>query len=478
MAYSPVSPLSAARMQPLVFSIVTLLGLSAPAAMAATIWPVTTCADSGAGSLRSVIGAATTVSGDTVDMSMLACSVISLHTGAITVAQNNLTITGPTASTLTVTGMYNGIVEKDRLFTHTGNSTLYLTSFDMQYGDVQTTTTPAVGGCVFSNGVAELDHVRIQHCTAHSDSGAAKGGAIYSLDIGFNYSSASSNTAASITGAAYGGAMFALHNMVAKYSTIDNNAAISPVKSYGGGILSRYGVSLDRSTVSNNFSTLVAGGIAAIGAIPLSPAYLTLKSSTVSNNSAGHFIGGILASTRIAKLYNSTITNNSAAFGNSGDAYSTRYYASGLAMANTYAVVTLQSSLLANNTYGTSFESDLSNAYKYGVIIAPGSANNLVGAVPAAVSLPDDTITGTCPRIGRLRDNGGLTRTVALLSHSVAIDKGNNSKNESFDQRGYTPAPWLYPRVSQAVAPDIGAYEVNRADIVFNTDFEACPVLL
>ena len=479
MAYPRVSPLSAARMQPLVFSIVTLLGLSAPAAMAATAWPVTTCDDSGAGSLRAVIGAATTVSGDTVDMSMLACSVISLHTGAITIPQNTLTIIGPTASTVTVTGMYNGAVEKDRLFKHTGNGTLYLTSFDMQYGDVETTTTPAVGGCVFSSGVAELDHVRIRYCTAHSDSGAAKGGAIYSFDVGMNYSNVSFSSASSISGAAYGGGVFGRHNVVAKYSTIDSNVASSTVKSVGGGILSEYGVDLKHSTVSNNYSKFIGGGIALIGVSQFSDAYLKLESSTVANNSAGQYTGGIITIAKIAALYNSTIVNNSAASGNAGDAYGARFYAPGLTAGNGITVLTMQSSLLTNNTYGGGlFENDLSLARKYGLLISAASANNLVGAVGKNQSLPDDTIIGSCPKLGRLRDNGGLTQTVALLSHSIAIDKGNNSKNESYDQRGFTPSPWLYPRVSQATAPDIGAYEVNGADIVFNADFENCPLLL
>ena len=448
--------------------------------MAATTWPVSTCGDSGAGSLRAVIGAATTVNGDTVNLATLACSVISLHTGAINSPQNTLTIIGPTASAVTVTGMYNGVVEKDRLFKHTGNSTLYLTSFDMQYGDVETTTTPALGGCVFSNGSVQLNHVRIRNCTAHSVSGAAQGGAIYAFDVGMNYSNVSFSSASSTSGAAYGGGVFGRHNVVAKYSTIDSNVASSTVKSVGGGILSEYGVDLQHSTVSNNYSKFFGGGIGLIGVSQFSDAYLKLESSTVSNNSAGQYVGGIITIAKIAALYNSTIVNNSAPAANAGDAYGARFYAPGLTVGNDITVLTMQSSLLANNTYGGGlFENDLGNGHKYGLLISAASANNLVGAVGKNQSLPDDTIIGSCPKLGRLRDNGGLTQTVALLSHSIAIDKGNNSNTESYDQRGFTTdIPLLYPRVSQAVAPDIGAYEVNRADIVFNADFEGCPLLL
>ena len=53
------------------------------------------CNNSGAGSLRDAVAAAT--DGDTVDATGLAgvCSTITLTTGEIVVKQNNLTIQGP-----------------------------------------------------------------------------------------------------------------------------------------------------------------------------------------------------------------------------------------------------------------------------------------------------------------------------------------------------------------------------------------------
>jgi hypothetical protein len=77
-----------------------------------------------------------------------------------------------------------------------------------------------------------------------------------------------------------------------------------------------------------------------------------------------------------------------------------------------------------------------------------------------------------------LRDNGGLTKTHALLSKSPAIDQGANPKNGNEDQRGLPTdtMPYPYPRVSGSAA-DIGAYEVNKTDEVFSADFEGCPPL-
>ena len=90
--------------------------------------------------------------------------------------------------------------------------------------------------------------------------------------------------------------------------------------------------------------------------------------------------------------------------------------------------------------------------------------------------LPSDTIFSSCPQLGQLRDNGGLTQTHALLSRSPAIDTGNNTADLNEDQRGVLAdpgPPYPYPRVLGSHA-DIGAYEVNQDDIVFNNDFEGC----
>src|SRR5262245_16993607 len=60
--------------QTLAIGIAALLGLPAPGAIAANNWPVTSCLDDGtSGTLRAVVTAASTLSGDTVDLSTLSC---------------------------------------------------------------------------------------------------------------------------------------------------------------------------------------------------------------------------------------------------------------------------------------------------------------------------------------------------------------------------------------------------------------------
>ena len=62
----------------------------------------------------------------------------------------------------------------------------------------------------------------------------------------------------------------------------------------------------------------------------------------------------------------------------------------------------------------------------------------------------------TDPRLGRLADNGGPTRTLALLAGSPAIDAGGGKDCPKADQRG-TPRP-------QGAACDIGAFELAATE--------------
>ena len=87
----------ASRATPLASCIAALLGLSVDhEAFAATTHLVTSCADHGAGTLRSIVlDTVGTVSGDTIDFSNVAPCTISLNTGAIDITQGALTIQAP-----------------------------------------------------------------------------------------------------------------------------------------------------------------------------------------------------------------------------------------------------------------------------------------------------------------------------------------------------------------------------------------------
>ena len=202
----------------------------------------------------------------------------------------------------------------------------------------------------------------------------------------------------------------------------------------------------------------------------------------LADPSTAGLVGGIGVDSTTTKIYNSTIAFNTA----SGATANDQVYGPGLTLNAAYGPmnVTLSSNLLSNNTYDAGIEADLTtaNSATHAITFNASPANNFIRTsyVPAAAAsqLPDDTLTGFCPLLGPLRNNGGPTRTHALLSGSIAIDHGNNVKSLTEDQRGILTdtMPFPYPLPSGPFT-DIGAYEVKQADVVFNGGFDGCPDL-
>ena len=506
--------------------------------MAATTWPVGNCNESGPGSIRAVIDAVTTLSGDTVDLSQLGCSVISLTTGELTVLQNTLTIKGPGANQFTIDGsqLDNGYTysHDSRIFTHEGTGTLRVEGLTLTHGQSNHSgaTYPALGGCIFSQGTVALSGSKLSQCTVSSLAAKATGGAIYAVgNVGIyagssitassvfspavagaggaiyakgnatiKYSSISGNSLSSGK-AARGGGIRALGNITTKYATINANSVSSSLvadgveNTYkyatGGGLSALQDISVSRSTISNNTSNGSFAGIDAGSSFIDAPANkMRLFNSTISGNHADKLVGGVYSNNGTVGVYNSTIAFNTAGEGRIGTSPNFQFFGPGLVLvpATTDIHATLQSSVLSNNTYGIA-EVDLTTAYdstdpmQNNVTFNVGPANNLVRTRFVKNPVPNDTIEFDCPLLGRLRDNGGLTLTHALLSTSPAIDHGNNAlydaMNANFyvqDQRGlYSDAPpYQYPRESNGTA-DIGAFEVNHDDTIFDTDFERCP---
>ena len=67
-------------------------------------------------------------------------------------------------------------------------------------------------------------------------------------------------------------------------------------------------------------------------------------------------------------------------------------------------------------------------------------------------------ILGVDPKLGALADNGGPTRTHALLAGSLAIDHGTNNGAPGVDQRGLSRVKDGDHNGSKIV--DIGAFEL------------------
>ena len=460
--------LHASRRTPLAACMGAIFALATPAAYATT-WPVTNCSDAGTGSLRAAV--ASSFDNDIVDASALTTgspgctsSTITLTTGDIVYNWKNLTIQGPSAIALTVTGKYNLVREPYRIFTHNGTGMLTIKDLTVGKGYVVNATDKAKGGCIYSKGNVSLQNANVSGCIAKSTSDGALGGGIYTKgSVSLDSSTVSHNTAdGGISGFSRGGGVYAVGSFVSSYSSVVGNATTN-----GGSISSAGGVraggpitQISNSTISGNISRNNIGGLN----VGTSGGNVLIVNSTISGNIARLNSPGGIHTYGNTQIYNSTIAFNTALHGDANSA-------AGLTMSGpSGTTVTLSSTVIANNSYGApASASDVSK--NNNVTVSAYSSNNLIRTL-GNFTLPVDTIVGVCPLLGPLRDNGGRTQTHALLSHSPAIDYGNNLLGLSQDQRG---SPYVRRSGPGGFGDaDIGAYEVDQTDKVFDTDFEGC----
>jgi len=424
------------------------------------------CNDSGNGSLRDALNNAN--SGDTIDLTQLSCSTITLTTGSILFNQTTITLQGPGAKYLSIDGnsAYAPLL-------HAGGGTLYVNDLTVEHGRKYFTNAQvdsARGGCIFSSGSVFLSGSKVDDCIVSdtNDAYLAIGGGVYAY-AGISISNSAITNNKSLNGwgggvysksfvdvtdslisgnSAYekGGGVYANNGLNIKYSTIDSNTA-----GYNGGGAFGYGnITVTNSTISNNEADDRGGGIFMSDG-PNTTLAPTILSSTISGNAA-YWGGGVFLRT-VNGSYGGQIANSTIAFNHS---YNFTKYGGGV-----YAdgPVDLESTIISNNTYAGG-----SNPDDVGGPATITGANNLIGYSTAQV--PDDTILLQDPMLGPLANHGGTTQTHMILSGSPAIDAGNDAAGVSFDQRGSG-----YPRVIGASA-DIGAYELDTDDVIFVNGFD------
>jgi len=430
---------SAARGGSLVslLSVALLASAALPAstASAATV-RVLNCHDSGAGSLRGAVASAN--SGDTIDLTRLSCRKIVLTSGEIHIAQQDLSLIGPGRSGLVLDGN-----NASRVLMHDSATpgTLVVKSTTIALGN---------GGCVVSLGNLDLISSDVHHCVGggafadmhlrlidsrlysnvapdgigggasaqslsavHSriwNNSAAEGGGLWGLDVSLSYSSVSQNRS---IGA--GGGIYAFGTLLVNKSTVSNNQASDVGTGQGGGAWGRE-VSVYDSTFSGNVATS-ASALLAWNQVRIANSTIVFNRETQTDPT----IGGAVVVHRLEGL-------------------ATPAPAVGVPQ----ALYTIDSSIIARNQTNGMAGNDLGPDYSV------AGANNLIER--AIIPLPADTLSAN-PRLAPLLDNGGPTRTHALLSSSPVIDRGNNHRNRQYDQRG--PG---FLRV-KGMAPDIGAVE-------------------
>jgi len=217
-------------------------------------------------------------------------------------------------------------------------------------------------------------------------------------------------------------------------STFSDNRATS---GYGGGIYSSGAaadVTITDSTFSGNSATSAGGGYG--GGISNNIGTLSITNSTFSGNSA-NYGGGIYNTGAAANvtITNSTFSGNSAASG-----FGAGIYRSG-------GTVILRNTIVANSTLGGNCSGTITN-----------DGNNIDSGITCAWVSVSGSMSSTNPLLGALANNGGPTKTFALLTGSPAINgvvfeapTGNGAP--STDQRGVARP--------QGARYDIGSYEAE-----------------
>jgi hypothetical protein len=443
---------------------------------------VTNTNDSGAGSLREAIATATP--GDTVVFDVTGAIIL---IGGEVVIDKNLTISGPGAGSLAISG--NRIA---RVFRITGTSTVVTISGLKVQDGVSSGSYPAYlygGGILIEGGtlavrdstvsgnsaqqggggIANFGTLTVTNSTVSGNSAQQGGGGLYNnpgASMTLNNSTVSGNSAARGGGIfnygyRYGATLTVNHTIVSgnsggdgggisndwggtltvRSSTISGNSAPS---GDGGGIKNYSGpVTVTHSTVSGNSARGSGGGIANQNGP------LTVTNSTLSGNSAQSYGGGIYSWLFSLTITHSTLAGNSAAQGG------------GILG---YGIVRLKNSLLANAPSGGNCSVYSS---EHGWPTSHGHNLSSDGTCAYWFTQSGD-LNNTNPQLDPdgLKDNGGPTKTVALLVGSPTIDAipvgdctDGDGNSVATDQRGVTRP--------QGSACDIGAFELvhNQAPV-------------
>jgi hypothetical protein len=470
-----------------------------PVVRGGTVREVTSCADDGSeGTLRSVLLIAE--EDDTVDMSALTCSTITLDPalGSLDMGvfgDNQLyriNLVGPGRDELTIDGA--GATNLIEHIAFSG-SQAFLSISDLSLANG--TYAGGLAACINASGSLTLTRVDISGCqttgggpqfaaaviastlamtdsTVTGSTGTTAGpgdtrvvlGAVYADTAELVNSTISGNTITSESGGngtnyfTAGGGLYVRGDASITQSTISGNTATTTgtgLDAIGGGVFATGDLIIENSTIDGNVVDGDGGGVfkARFSNYGDPGTFMTIANSTISGNSAAR--GGGISSARPSTIANSTIAFNDAQNGAGGMIFQP--------VGADNLQFDFQSTILASNTVGetATLPTDLGST---GNLIVAG-ASNVIGDA-GAFALPPDTLADD-PLLVALADNGGPTRTHALEEDSPAIDAGNNAGAFEFDQRGEG-----FPRVVGAAA-DIGAFESEGGvidDTIFRNGFE------
>ena len=512
---------------PLAQSIILASGVTCAASAIADTITVGRCNDQDGiqyigPSLRSAIAGASDF--DTIDLTNIVCSTMTLERGEIPVYATGLKIAGPTSHTLTIDA--HGASRVFHAYSLNKYSPFSLYNLTLTNGS----TSADAGGCI-SGYYVSLESTTLTGCHAKRYGGAvaARYATVHNSIItgnsagesgggvaGYSVSVSGSNIAQNLAGI-YGGGVYAASGAAVTGQTL----IVGNYASRGGGIYAD-ALTVEQSTIWLNKAVGSGGG--AIGRV-----YAKFKGATLLQNYAGYAGGGVWAS--LLEAEGSTITRN-VAIARGGGAYSNDLsltnsvvdgnsltgpssLGGGIVVASSayYAQVMISNSTISgNHAHGAgaiAFDLRSTDVHIANSTIAfntadsgatggvraracaltlqssiiaknsPGSDFYMVpdcgyqglpehpvtgsnNIVVAGNTLPPDTLA-VDPQLSPLAHHGGPVRTHALLATSPAINAGNNLQALATDARGAG-----FDRVVDAGA-DMGAYErqVNDDELFY-----------
>ncbi len=354
-----------------------------------------------------------------------------IHNNGDTLILNNDTVTLNTVTYSSGVGRGGGI------YNATGGQ---LTITDCALSQNTATGTSPAGGGIATYGTVGITN---STCSNNTCANGYGGGGLFAGDgtitvSGSTFAGNSGYEGGGIATGADGGIV----TLIVTDSTFSGNQATGQY-GCGGGISSNGILNITGSTFSGNAATGINGNGG--GGLYHINEGASIANSTFSGNSTATDGGGIYFRDWTMALNYVTITGNTADSDNNGTGNG-----GGLFVSDWGTIIQVGNTIIAQN-------SDLSgggaDCYTYNTAVLTSQDYNLIQDTTGCTFAGTTTnnITGADPNLGPLQDNGGPTRTCALITGSPAIDAANPGSCLATDQRG----------VARPVGSrcDIGAFE-------------------
>jgi sugar lactone lactonase YvrE len=361
--------------------------------------------------LRAAITAANDSSGNTINFSGLSGTIT--LTSALPAISRSMIITGPGASSLTISGNSSYQI----FYISSTAATVSISGLNLTAG-TSSHTTNGGGGAINNAGT-----LTVTNSTLSMNIGSAIANGFGALTI--------TNSSFFGNSGNYGGAVSSDGNTTVKNCTFSENSGDNG----GGAIFSQGALNVTNSTFSGNFTTA-----------PYNP------------NNGGYGGGAILSFGTVMQVFNSTFSGNSTA-GVGGAIY-----------ANLGSTLTANNNIFVGNTVSTSnggaaiavFGLNASYNLYFENLDATGAESDCAGCASNT-----HAITGENPHLLSLGFYGGSTKTLLPLPGSPAICAGSPSQVPTgtiADQRGYSRTT-IY---DSTTCVDLGADQTDYTAVAFS----------